>query len=182
MQGKGLIKLVLGLLLVVCSFQLFYYIPTNKVERDAVEMGEIAAANLSGEAKDKAFKQARASYLDSMSSEVVFKIPYVVSYTYSDLKKQQLALGLDLKGGMSTTLEVDLSELVVTLAGRNGKDQDLVNAIAAAKKSQEGTQDNFVALFAKEFKKIAPTRKLSSLFQQSQMLEGINLETTDSEV
>jgi SecD/SecF fusion protein len=182
MQGKGLIKLVLGLLLAVCLFQLLYYIPTNKVEREAVEYGENAAVNLSGDAKEMAYKNGRASYLDSMSSEVIFSIPYVVNYTYSDLKKQQLALGLDLKGGMSTTLEVDLSELIVTLAGRNSKDQDLLNAVAAAKVSQEGAQDNFIALFAQEFKKIAPTRKLSSIFQQSQMLEGIDLETTDSEV
>jgi SecD/SecF fusion protein len=182
MQGKGLIKLVLGLLLAVCLFQLLYYIPTNKVEREAVEYGENAAVNLSGDAKEVAYKNGRASYLDSMSSEVIFSIPYVVNYTYSDLKKQQLALGLDLKGGMSTTLEVDLSELIVTLAGRNSKDQDLLNAVAAAKVSQEGAQDNFIALFAQEFKKIAPTRKLSSIFQQSQMLEGIDLETTDSEV
>jgi SecD/SecF fusion protein len=182
MQGKGLIKLVLGLLLAVCLFQLAYYIPTRKVERDAVDYAESFSANLQGEAKDVAFKNARATYLDSMSSEEIFKIPYLVNYTYSDLKKQQLALGLDLKGGMSTTLEVDLSELVVTLAGRNSKDQDLVNAVAAAKRAQEGAQDNFISLFVGEFKKIAPTRRLASVYQQSQMLEGIDLETSDSEV
>lgn len=182
MQGKGLIKLVLGLLLAVCLFQLAYYIPTRRVERDAMDYAENFSANMKGDAKDVAFKNARATYLDSMSSEEIFKIPYLVNYTYSDLKKQQLALGLDLKGGMSTTLEVDLSELVVTLAGRNAKDQDLINAVAAAKKAQEGAQDNFISLFVSEFKKIAPTRRLASVYQQSQMLEGINLETSDSEV
>ncbi len=182
MQGKGLIKLVLGLFLVVCAFQLFYYFPTNRVEREALDYAESVSANLKGENKDNVYKNARASYLDSMSSEVVLSVPYLVNYTYSDLKKQQLALGLDLKGGMSTTLEVDLSELIVTLAGRNGKDQDLVNAIAGAKTAQQGANENFIALFAKEFKRIAPTRRLSSIFQQSQMLEGINLETSDNEV
>ena len=182
MQGKGLIKLVLWLLVIVCLFQLAYYLPTSRVEREAVEFAESASSNLKGEAKEVAYKNARASYLDSMSSEEVFKIPYLVNYTYSELKKQQLALGLDLKGGMSTTLEVDLSELVITLAGRNAKDQDLVNAVANAKKAQEGAQENFISLFVSEFKKIAPTRRLASVYQQSQMLEGINLETSDSEV
>jgi SecD/SecF fusion protein len=175
-------KFVLGLLIVVCAFQLFYFIPTSSVERDATEYAETSSSKLTGELQNVAFRDARARYLDSMSSETIFSIPGITKSTYSDLKGAQLALGLDLKGGMSTVIEVDLSELILALAGRNAKDVDLVAAINNAKNAQLAEQSNFISLFVREFKKIAPTRGLASIFQQSQTLGQINLDTPDSEV
>lgn len=182
MQGKGLIKVILVLLLLVCLFQLFYFIPTSRVERDADRYAQDMSAGLSGPEKTVAEKAARASYLDSMSSETIFSIPLIAKYSYNDLKSQQLALGLDLKGGMSSVLEVDLQELLVVLAGRNAKDVDFVAALDAAKKAQLNEQSDYVSLFAREFRRIAPNRKLASIFQQSESLEDINLDTSDGEV
>lgn len=182
MQGKGLIKVVLGLLLLVCLFQLFYFIPTSRVERDATNYAQEISAGLTGQEKTDAEKAARSSYLDSMSSETIFSLPLIAKYTYNDLKSQQLALGLDLKGGMSSVLEVDLQELLVALAGRNAKDVDFTAALDAARKAQEAEQSDYVSLFVREFRRIAPTRKLASIFQQSESLEDINLDTSDGEV
>lgn len=182
MQGKGLVKIILGLLLVVCLFQLFYFIPTGKVERAADSFAEKASASLTGKEKVAAIKDARGKYLDSMSSETVLSIPMIANYTYNDLKSQQLALGLDLKGGMSVVLEVDLQELLVALAGRNSKDVDFVAALNSAKEKQKVAQDDYVSLFVQEFRKVAPNRKLSSIFQQSETLTDINLDSSDGEV
>ncbi len=182
MQGKGLIKLILVLLLLVCLFQFFYFIPTGRVERDADNFAQEMSANLTGADKAAVEKDARAKYLDSMSSETILSIPLIAKYTYNDLKSQQLALGLDLKGGMSSVLEVDLQELLVALAGRNAKDVDFVAALEAAKKAQLTEQSDYVSLFVKEFRKIAPDRKLATIFQQSESLEDINLDTSDGEV
>ncbi|HPN71124.1 MAG TPA: protein translocase subunit SecD, partial [Saprospiraceae bacterium] len=163
-------------------FQFFYFIPTGRVERDADNFAQEMSANLTGADKAAVEKDARAKYLDSMSSETILSIPLIAKYTYNDLKSQQLALGLDLKGGMSSVLEVDLQELLVALAGRNAKDVDFVAALEAAKKAQLTEQSDYVSLFVKEFRKIAPDRKLATIFQQSESLEDINLDTSDGEV
>ncbi|HMS71126.1 MAG TPA: protein translocase subunit SecD, partial [Saprospiraceae bacterium] len=177
-----MIKLILVLLLLVCLFQFFYFIPTGRVERDADNYAQEMSANLTGADKAAVEKDARAKYLDSMSSETILSIPLSAKYTYNDLKSQQLALGLDLKGGMSSVLEVDLQELLVALAGRNAKDVDFVAALEAAKKAQLTEQSDYVSLFVREFRKIAPNRKLATIFQQSETLEDINLDTSDGEV
>jgi hypothetical protein len=59
------------------------------------------------------YKSARAKYLDSVSRfGNIYRIPTGQSHTPTvKLKKQQLALGLDLKGGMSAVLQVDLGGL-----------------------------------------------------------------------
>ena len=54
-----------------------------------------------------------------MSSEVILSLPLLKDYTYEELKGMQLALGLDLKGGMSTVLQVDLKELIVQLSNHS---------------------------------------------------------------
>ena len=184
MQGKGLLKAFLILMSIVCLIQLFYFLPTNKVERNADDYATSQSSTLTGFEKDVAFKASRAKFLDSMSTEKIFNIPLLgVGYTYNDLKQRQLNLGLDLKGGMSTLLEVDLSELLTALAGRNAKDSEFVQAIANAKKAQESEQANFISLFVSEYKKLANGKPLARIFAQSESLGGaINLETSDNEV
>lgn len=184
MQGKGLLKAFLILMSIVCLIQLFYFLPTSKVERNADEYATKMSGQLTGFEKDMAFKAARAKYLDSMSTEKIFNVPVIgVGYTYSDLKQRQLNLGLDLKGGMSTLLEVDLSELLTALAGRNAKDSEFVQAIANAKLAQQNDQSNFISLFVTEYRKIAKDKPLARIFAQSEALGGsINLETSDNEV
>lgn len=183
MQGKGLIKLFLILTSLICLLQVFYFFPTNKVEKEAEEYASSIAANFAEEDKRAAMSQAKADYLDSMSTETIFTIPGLTEYTYNDLKRQQLGLGLDLKGGMSVVLEVDLQELLTNLAGRNAKDPDFVNALGAAKLAQQNDQSDFVSLFVTEFKKIAPNKKLSRIFEQSETLgDEVNFNSTDGEV
>lgn len=182
MQGKGLIKTFLVLIAVVCGLQLLYLIKTNSIEKDANEYAEQMAAGLEGDEKSLSIKRYRSQYLDSMSSEKVLSIPLITSYTYNDLKRQQLALGLDLKGGMSIVLEVDLKDLLISLAGRNAKDEDFVAALEAASLVQQANPADYVSLFVTEFKKIAPDKRLALIFQQSNSLGEITFETPDGEV
>jgi len=108
MQGKGLIKLFLVLLILVTVMQFLYMLPTQRVEADA----EAYAMSYS----ESEQKIAKSRYLDSMSSEVIFSIPLLKKYTYSDLKKSQLALGLDLKGGYSAVMQVNVRKLLFELS------------------------------------------------------------------
>ncbi|HHS95775.1 MAG TPA: protein translocase subunit SecDF, partial [Phaeodactylibacter sp.] len=187
MQGKGIVKFFLIVLTLFCLLQYFYMLPTRSVEKNADAAAKAAAATAlaSGQSQEEARaaeKKARASYLDSMSSEVIFSIPLLKKYTYEDLKNAQLALGLDLKGGMSVVLQVDLREFIRTLA-RDAKDPALIEkALEKAAAMQQNTQSDFVTLFAKAYKEVGGGN-LAEVFNRNEMLsEEIKFDTPDSEV
>jgi SecD/SecF fusion protein len=87
MQVKGLIKTFLVFFSLVVILQYLYILPTVRVENKADEYALRVAENApEGEDKYEIEKEARANYLDSMSSEKIFKIPLIKEYTYDDLK------------------------------------------------------------------------------------------------
>jgi SecD/SecF fusion protein len=182
MQGKGILKFFLVLLAIVSALQIVYFFPTNKVENNAEAYAEARAAQVDEKSQSVERKLAKAQYLDSMSSETIFSIPGISSFTYNDLKSKQLGLGLDLKGGMSAVLQVDLKELLVSLAGSKSKDPEFVQALKDASEAQKSAQSDYITLFADAYKKVAPGKRLGKLFQRSESLGDINLETTDGEV
>lgn len=181
MQGKGIIKFFLILLAAVCLLQYFFLLPTRGVEKAADKFAATAAAKASPDDKEKIEREARTSYLDSMSSEVVTKIPFLKDYTYEDLKKQQLALGLDLKGGMSVILQVDLKDFIKSI-GNESKDPIFLKALDNAEAIQEKTPGDFVTIFASEYQKAGGT-SLASIFSRNEALKDkINLSTSNSQV
>ncbi len=179
MEGKGMIKWLLILVAIVCAIQLFYFIPTGNVESSAEEAGLVA-----GDLNSTDYKIAKSRYLDSMSSETVLSIPFLKDYTYSELKRQQLALGLDLKGGMSTVLEVDLSEFLRSLAGNSKNEPAFVKALADAKVAQKNSQSDYITLFADAYRNQTDANKptLTKLFRRAAVLGEFNSETTDGEI
>lgn len=182
MQGKGLVKLFLVLIILVCLWNFSYFIPTNKVERQADEYAMKLTGKTAENSSSPDFKLARAKYLDSVSGIEIFNIPMVKSYTYSELKKDQLNLGLDLKGGMSTVLQVDLADFVKSLAGRNANNADFQKAIDNANASMKTSQSDFITLFAEEYRKIAGQDKLARLFSRSETLGELSPTTDDGAV
>jgi len=185
MEGKGIVKLFLILLLVVTALQFFYMIPTRNVEKDAENYAnEVAAKYTDADDAAFAFKNAENAYLDSMSGEEIFAIPMLTKYTYSDLKGKQLAYGLDLKGGMSAVLQVDLKELLETLSG-NTNNQNFNTALANAEKLQENSTSDFISLFGQEFSKLRKDgdKGLATIFMRNGIMrELINANTGDGEV
>lgn len=179
-----MIKMLIILLTLVFAVQFFYFIPTNRVEGEAESLGEsareLAVAN--GNDGEIAYKMAKAAYLDSMSSEEIFSVPYLSSYTYSELKSQQLALGLDLKGGMSTVLEVDLADFLSNLAGGNKKDPSFVAAITQAKEAQRSSQSDFITLFADAYNQQQGAPSLSKIFRRAEVLGDLKATTSNGEV
>jgi SecD/SecF fusion protein len=181
-QAKGLVKFFLVLLTIVCAWQFIYYIPTNRVEKDAERYAEMAANAATPENKVAAQKIARTKYLDSLSSEKVFSLPLLGSYTYQDLKSRQLALGLDLKGGMSVLLQVDLKDFLRALSG-NSKDPNFAKAMENATALQTKSQANFIEIFTSEYQKLAGANKLTTVFSTNESLKGlIDIESSDSKV
>ncbi len=183
MQGKGLIRFFLVVMLIVFGIQSLYMLRTMSVENDAEDYAQgIVASMEEGAVKDTRLKEARISYLDSMSTEEVMKIPLLKNFTYQELKQRQLNLGLDLKGGMSVVLQVDLRELIEALAN-NSKDVTFRQALDLATEAQKNSQDNYVSLFANSWSNIADGKKLSSIFIRNESLRSqIDGNTTDGQV
>ncbi|MCR9287235.1 MAG: protein translocase subunit SecDF [Bacteroidetes bacterium] len=182
MQGKGVVKFFLIVMTIVTLVQFLFNFPTRKVEKAADEFANNACQNMSEEDQKACFNSQRASYLDSMSSETVFSIPLLKDYTYQELKGQQLALGLDLKGGMSVVLQVDLREFIRALAN-DSKDPTFEKALDLASERLKEAQSDYVSLFGDAWSEEANGKTLASIFRKNNSLsEQVNAQTSDGEV
>ena len=179
---KGLIKLFLVLLVLVSLLQAFYMVPTRKVEANAESFAQDYVDTHPNQDAYEARKFAKANYLDSISGEDIFSIPLIGKFSYSELKQRQLALGLDLKGGMSSVLQVDLKEMLVNLS-RGSRDEAFNNALAEADAAQSGSQSDYISLFGQAYNKQPNKKKLAYIFRRDGGLQDqINTETSDGEV
>lgn len=149
MQGKGLIKFLVIAVSIACLYALSFTFVTRKVERDAENYAQ------GDMAREK-------SYLDSIAGEVVYNLGFA-KYTYREAKAQELALGLDLKGGMNVTMEISIDELIRNLAD-NPKDEKFNAALTAAISKSKTSQKSLVNLFIEEYKAAGSTTPLSTYF------------------
>jgi SecD/SecF fusion protein len=155
---------------IVTLYQFLLTIPTRNVEKKADAYALKASSKVSAANQASELKRARAAYLDSMSTEVVFDLKGLKKYTYQDLKGQQLAMGLDLKGGMSVVLQVDLEGFISSLAS-NPNNDEFERALKKATQDQKATQDNYVTLFARAYDEISGGKPLANLFSRTDALK-----------
>ncbi len=182
MQGKGVIKFFLVVMTLVTLVQFLFNLPTQKVEAAADDYANNACSGLEGDTLKACYNSKRSDYLDSMNHEVVFKIPLLKNYTYQELKGQQLALGLDLKGGMSVVLQVDLREFIRALAN-DSKDPTFKEALDLASQNLKNAQTDYVSLFGDAWAEVSNGKTLESIFRRAQTLgDEVNAETSDGEV
>ena len=168
MQNKGAIRMFAILLGLICVYQLMFTFKASQVEKAAKEFG-------------KGDKRKEQTYLDSMSSEVVYNLLWMRKYTFKEVKELELGLGLDLQGGMNVTLEVKVTDLIKSLSNFS-KDSTFNAAIRLAIKKQENSQEDFVTLFGKSFEEIAPNGKLASIFNTLDLKDKIKYNSTNAEV
>ncbi|MBI5914422.1 MAG: protein translocase subunit SecDF, partial [Bacteroidetes bacterium] len=179
MQGKGIIKIFLVALAVVSLIQFVFMIPTWRTEGRA---DNYAKTNCSEGSGSVCYKLKRANYLDSISSETIFSIPLLKSYTYQELKASQLGFGLDLKGGMSVLLQVDLRDFIRAMSG-NDNDKAVEDALVRAAELQKTTQSDFITLFAQVWKETSGGRPLNSVFKRNESLKDeVNASTSDQQM
>lgn len=177
MQSKGVVRFFLIALTVVCLYQYLLILPTNSVENAAARYADNCGTKNTTE-----WRRCYAGYLDSMSSETVFTIPLIKKFTYTDLKKSQLAMGLDLKGGMSVLLQVDLRDFLKSLAG-NTTDPAFQQALEKASEAQKNQQADFITLFANAWRETSGGKSLASIFARNESLKGqINFDSPDAAV
>jgi SecD/SecF fusion protein len=165
MQGKGIIKFFAILLAIICVYQLSFTFVAQKVERDAKEYA-------------KGNKAKETGYLDSMASQPVYP---VLKHTYQYCKDKEIALGLDLKGGMDVTMQISLAELVKSLSNNN-PDVALNQALANANSIAKTSTTDYITLFVQEYEKLAPNAKLAAIFSTKENQEYIKFNASNGEV
>ncbi|MES2592860.1 MAG: protein translocase subunit SecDF [Bacteroidota bacterium] len=195
MQNKGIIRLFAILLALACAYYLMFTWVAAGIENDAevfakeyVEKAEVieAAKKESADPSDQKayldfqFNLKKNYYLDSLKKRPVYDLG-ITEYTYDDVKKRQLNLGLDLKGGMNVTLEVSVADIIRALSN-NSNDPTFNQAILNTIEKQKKDQRSFVAIFGEEFKKINPNAKLAINFQTIELKGKIDFNTSDENV
>ena len=161
MQNKGIVKFIAVVLILVCCFYLSFSFVTRHYESKAAAMGE----------------EAGQEYLDSIMNEKV----YCGIYSFKQCREMEIGLGLDLKGGMNVILEVSVPDVVDVLADHK-TDATYRKAMEDAKKEEETSQDDFISLFIKHWKKNANGRPLAAVFATQQMKGKVSTQSSDSEV
>ena len=166
-MSKGLIKFLVIVVSLACLYSLSFTFVTRKVEKDAAEYanGDMA--------KEKA-------YLDSIAGEEVYNIG-IAKFTYREAKANELALGLDLKGGMNVTMEISLNELIANLAD-NPKDANFNKALENAVKKSKTTNTSLIELFLNEYKATGATAPIASFFATKDNAAVITGSSSESDV
>lgn len=190
MQGKSFVRFFTIALVLVVAYIFFLMIPTSGVERAARDYAKakVLADTSIKNADMKALKEdlEMQYFLDSVSDESVLNIG-IKSYTYEELKRNQLGWGLDLQGGMSVVLQVNIEDLIKALAGATTEnptvDPDLQNALTSAKKGLATAQTDYVTLFGKEYAAISQ-KPLARFFLASDKMSNskITVNSTNEEV
>ena len=155
MQSKGAIKLFTILLVIGCIYQLSFSFVTRNVEKAAVEYAA-AFPEVEQAAKE-------AYYLDSIQNEPVFNL-LVKKFTYKECKEKEVNLGLDLKGGMNVMLEIQVQDLVKSLAGDSQNDPAFIEALERANQALKEGANDYIGEFAKAYAETSNGASLATIF------------------
>jgi SecD/SecF fusion protein len=165
MQGKGVVKFFAIVLAIVCLYQLSFTWVAHKVKNDA----QVYAKGDTTKVK---------TYLDSIATQPVYPI---LKHDYQYVEQRELALGLDLEGGMSVTMQISLNELVRKLSNNNN-DPVFNQALTAAQADVATSQTDFITLFVNEYEKLNPNGKLAAIFSTKDNQDHLKFNATNAEV
>ncbi|HLN21170.1 MAG TPA: protein translocase subunit SecDF [Bacteroidales bacterium] len=167
MQNKNAVLILAITLGLVCIYQLSFTGATYKVRKDAKEY---AQGNLVKETQ----------YIDSVASLTKDQWSFL-GYTFKEVQKKELNLGLDLKGGMNVILEVSVEDILRALSNYN-PDKTFNEALLRARDQQKQSQADYLTLFGRAFQEIDPNAKLASIFGTVDLRDRINFNSSNQEV
>lgn len=166
MQLRGFTKVFTVVLVLISIYQLHFTFVVKrheqKLEALAALRSEKDSAVHTPEQKALSIKRNYRRLLDS-SKEAVLTYGFEGAVTYAKAKEQELNLGLDLQGGMNVTLDVDLGEMVRSMAN-DAKNPLLNQAIALADKQKHLRGGDYATLLAQAFKEVSAETPLYRYF------------------
>ena len=172
MRNKGGVIFITVVITLLCLYYLSFTFVSNNIQEDATVYATDEAGNV-----DFIKKQ---QYLDSVWRQPVYKL-LGASFTYQEVKETELGLGLDLQGGMQVTLEIDPSDIIRGLAGRNLDDQveEALKQADQVTRNEGGTYtNNFVAAM----QSIDPDRSMADIFATAANRGRFDFNTPDAEI
>ena len=167
MQNKGFVKAFAILLTLVCAFYLSFSVVANHYDGKYQEKMQTEG------------KEAADRYMDSLNTHDI----YLWSWNLKECREMGIGLGLDLKGGMNVILEVSVPDVIKALADHKEEtDQTFSKAVEKSAKEATESQSDFITLFVKNLKEMAPERTLAELFATQQLRDKVSPKSTDKEV
>lgn len=190
MRNKGFFWFLTILLTAVCVYQLsFTWVAIgveNDAEREALGLVEELKARAAATDSNKvalsngtvidfntpeAFELAKAAMINQVLSEKAEKAVYpVIGSKFKDVKARSLAFGLDLVGGMSVTMEIDVPEFVKSYA-RNERDLKFQGPFDEAYRIHTTKGGDFIDLFIDAYERKNGNAKLVRQLNISEVKE-----------
>ena len=186
MENKIAVQIFTVLLALATLYTLSFNWASKRFEAKAAIHGNYVADSLEQDTLlgsltwDEAAKLATREYLrDSINS-----VAHPFGQTYREVKEQELNMGLDLKGGMSVTLEVSIPDLIISLSDYSDN-EDFRSSLSAARKAQNNSSDGFMALFDDAWKaQVAGQEKdkLWRIFHNMEQKDLFPAKSSDDEI
>ena len=161
MQNKKAIKILLAIIGVVCLFEFSFTYFAKDFEKEAEDL-----TNTPEEARE---------WLKENSDQDIW-----LGYSYIECKKREINLGLDLRGGVSVTLEIAVDQLIASLVGNNIKNSIKFKEVALrAKELKKEQPGGYVDLFEQAYQEKMNGEPMAKWFAGK---GDIDVNSTDDDV
>ena len=171
MQSKGTLGTTVSgiiaiFMVIVCLFYMSFSFVSSSYETKAEEYA-LKMAGKEGK-ESETYNKAYNQYLKSKGDSVVY-----LGYTLNEARKWGVNLGLDLKGGMNVTIQLDLPEVVRGAAKINGKDENFEKAIRyASQQDSINNSNDFINNFVDKYSELNPAADYSKIFSFENVKDG----------
>lgn len=159
MQNKKALKLLIAVLSIVCLYEISFTFFASSFESEAKEGRNEA------ESKD---------WIKEHASEELW-----MGMNYLEVKKREINLGLDLRGGVSVTLEISVDELVKSLAGPNANTPKFKEVAEEAQKLKKEQPGGYLELFKQAYDAKTNGQPMAKWFAGK---NDLTVQSTDEEV
>ena len=202
MRIKGFFWFLTTLLTAICLYQLSFTWVANGVESDAQKKANKIVDSIKREAlandngivkfpltdtsktvidfnKPGSDEYARTLVVNNILREKADLPVYpIFGFTFQEVKSWSLGLGLDLVGGMSVTMEIDVPGFIKTQV-KSENDYAFIEPFEkASQKCSNNSSLDFIDVFVEEYSRINEGLPLNSIFKS----QGIGVETSDADV
>ncbi len=174
MQNKGFISTIAVLLILICGFYISFSFVTSHYEKKAQEYA--AAKAKTTDVTNDVYKQSLKQFNDSIDKEKV----YLGYYTYNQVRKMEIGLGLDLKGGMNVVLEISVPDILRQYASG---EQQLAKINDAIKKTEaEGVKSSDKDFIARMASHLQPGTMAGLFTREGEFMGKLKSNASNSEV
>lgn len=183
MKNKGFFWFLTTVLALVCIYQVSFTFIANSEEKEAESVAQEQVDSIIDVSKENEVVQLPSGDFFNVSSERgqdSARNYYVNEYlksvgkedihpfldqTYDEVKSQSINLGLDLKGGMSVTLELSVSHLIKNIVTDN-RDPKFKQVFKNANDRYNAEGGDFIDVFGEEYEKLHPEGNMADLFYE----------------